>query len=129
MKLRVLVADDDPELLEAMAATLSATGADVVLASTGVELLEALAEEGPFDLVITDVSMPWMTGLQVAATAREAGLEVPLIVMTGLDDASLPRRVGALGEAATLLRKPFDTAQLERAIAALVPSAGTVPLR
>ncbi|NUP11525.1 MAG: response regulator [Polyangiaceae bacterium] len=123
MHLRVLVADDDPELLGTVASTLSESGADVVRASTGAELLEGLAERGPFDLVITDISMPWMTGLQVAHSAREAGLDVPLIVMTGLRDASIAERVGALGERVALLKKPFDYGQLTAAIAKLVPDA------
>ena len=61
---RVLVADDDAELLEVVADTLIRLGADVIRASTGAELIERLAEYGPFDLIITDVAMPWMTGLQ-----------------------------------------------------------------
>lgn len=123
MHLRVLIADDDPDFLGTVAATLSAIGAEVVSATTGAELLEGLAECGPFDLVITDVSMPWMTGLQVAHTARAAGLDIPVLIVTGLADQDLSRRVYAIGKRVALLRKPFDFDQLESAIAELVPSA------
>jgi len=113
---RVLVADDDADLLETLATALVLLGADVVRASSGAELLEHLAEAGLFDLVITDVSMPWMTGLQVAHCARAAGLSVPVIVITGLDDADIPDGVRRLGVHATLLRKPFDLEQLHAAM-------------
>lgn len=122
MKLRVLVADDDPDLLGTVAAALIRAGAEVVRATTGIELLEGLAEQGPFDLLITDVSMPWMTGLQAAHTARAAGLDIPTIVMTGLADALVRDRFGALGENAILLKKPFDYDQLTSAVNTLVPS-------
>jgi CheY-like chemotaxis protein len=99
----------------------------VVQASTGAELLEHVAEDLPFDLVITDVSMPWMTGLHVASSMRTAGLDVPLIIMTGLTDRSLAARVAQLGEHATLLRKPFGTLQLQRTIASLLPGLHELP--
>ena len=126
MNYRVLIADDDVDLLELLTTSLSQSGATVVQATTGAELLEHVAEDVAFDLVITDVSMPWMTGLHVASSMRTAGLDVPLIIMTGLTDRSLPERVRLLGEHATLLRKPFGTAQLHEAIASLLPQLGCV---
>ncbi len=117
---RVLVADDDPDLLAAVVASLRAVGAIVTSATTGAELLERLAEDGPFDILVTDISMPWMTGLQVAHSAREAGLTIPLVVMTGLSDPSIDRRVRALGDRTALLRKPFDLDDLVRAMRSLV---------
>jgi len=120
MKCRVLLADDDPALLEWLSISLSEGGAEVVRASSGAELLERIAEDGPFDLVIADVSMPWMTGVQVARLIREAGLEIPVIIMTGLVDACLPDQVLALGERTSLIRKPFRSEQLEAVIRKLV---------
>jgi DNA-binding response OmpR family regulator len=117
---RVLVADDDPDLLEVVATSLTESGAEVVRATTGADLLEHLADDGPFDLIITDVAMPWMTGFQVAHSVREAGLDVPVIIMTGRDDPSIPERVRSLGKRATLLRKPFDNEELGKAVASLL---------
>jgi two-component system cell cycle sensor histidine kinase/response regulator CckA len=74
-----------------------------------------MADNGPFDLVITDIAMPWMTGVRAMRAARLAGLGMPLIVMTALPDDSIPSQVRALG--ATLLRKPFEIAELESAVA------------
>lgn len=125
---RILVADDDVDLLEAVAEALEGLGAEVVRARSGDELIEKVGEEGPFDLVVTDVSMPWMTGLQAMHSARTAGLETPIIVMTALRDAAIPRQVGTLGTNALLLRKPFPLADLEAATRQLLvarqPGAG-----
>lgn len=123
MTCRVLVADDDPELLELVVDSLIDAGAQVVRATTGAELLERLAEEGPFDLVITDISMPWMTGLQVVLSIREVGLEVPVMFITGSGDPSLHDRVRSLGASTLLLRKPFDSAELRAAVTQLVPGS------
>lgn len=110
---RILVADDDPALLDAVADALEQIDADVVRACTGGELIEKIGDEGPFDLVVTDISMPWMTGLQAMYSARTAGLATPIIVMTALDSDRLPLQVGALGHDTVLLRKPFALAVLQ----------------
>jgi two-component system OmpR family response regulator len=120
MQARVLVADDDPDLLDIVVTSLTESGADVVSATSGADLLEHLADDGPFDLIITDVAMPWMTGFQVAHSVREAGLDVPVIIMTGRDDPGLTERVQSLGGRAALLRKPFDSQALDAAVAALL---------
>lgn len=110
---RVLVADDDPELLNAVAEALAHLGADVVRADNGAELIEQLANGAPFALIVTDIAMPWMTGLQAMYSARTAGLETAVIVMTALKDERILDQVRALGGNAVLLRKPFDLSELE----------------
>src|SRR5689334_2806636 len=110
MKLTVLVADDDAVTLALVSETLERLGYTVSRAEDGNELLQEIAENGPFELLVTDVSMPWMTGLQVAHSARAAGLVTPVIVMTALPiDAAVVR---SLGTASLLLRKPFTTKEL-----------------
>jgi two-component system cell cycle sensor histidine kinase/response regulator CckA len=124
---RVLVADDDPLLLDAVAESLTRMGADVVRAESGAELIDQLADEGPFDLVVTDISMPWMSGLQAVHSARTAGLGTSVIVMTALRDERIPAQVKALGEHAVLLRKPFELADLEAVASALLSSSSAQP--
>lgn len=114
MKAHVLVADDDAPTLSLVATALERAGYTVSRAEDGDELLQALADGEQFDLLVTDISMPWMTGLQVAHSVRAAGLKTPVIVMTALPiDAS---RVEALGSHAVLLRKPFGTKELVAAV-------------
>jgi CheY-like chemotaxis protein len=94
---RVLVADDDAEFLDVVAEGLTRLGADVIRARNGAELIDHLAEHGPFDLVVTDIAMPWMTGLRAMHAARTAGLDTSVIVITGLREEGIPARVKALG--------------------------------
>jgi len=123
MSLRILVADDDDDLRESVVDLLTDTGAEVASVQSGAELLARLGEGESYDLVIADLLMPWITGLQVASSVREAGLTVPVILITGASDASLEERVDSL-ERAVLLRKPFDSAQLRAAMATLLRVGG-----
>lgn len=122
MAVKVLVADDDPEMLEVLAEAVKRPGVAVLQASTGGELLDRLAEEGPFDLIVTDISMPWMSGLQVANSARTAGVGTPVIVVTGDKDPTLDDQVSALGGHVRLLRKPVALHDLEEAVEAALMS-------
>jgi CheY-like chemotaxis protein len=115
--LRALVADDDPEMLEMVSSAVAREfGAQVTCVASGGELLERIAEDAPFDFIVTDISMPWMTGLQVMHSARTAGLPVPVLVMTALREPGIADQVQALGEHARLLRKPFSFEQLTGAL-------------
>lgn len=124
---RVLVAEDDLEMLDAVAAAFSRRHYDVVRAESGAELVEQLANHGPFDLIVADVSMPWMDGLKALSSMRAAGLATPIIVMTALREPQLPSQVRALNPA-VLLRKPFEIDELDAAVAKLMsPGSATPP--
>ena len=126
---RVLVAEDDPIQLRTVADALTQLGLEVVQASNGAELIERLADEGPFALVITDIRMPWMDGLKAMHATRAAGLGTAIIVMTALRDARVDAMVHALGENAMLLRKPFSLADLESAVQTLLAQRPSAPGR
>ena len=113
---RALVADDDAEMLTLVARELQQFGADIVAVTSGGDLLEKVANDGPFDVIVTDISMPWMTGLQAMHSARTAGLPVPIVVMTALRDPTLPQQVASLGARAELLHKPFSIDELYAAL-------------
>lgn len=120
---RILVADDDAAVLDTVAAALEQLGAHVVRARSGAELIEQLGEDGPYDLVVTDVAMPWMSGLQAIHSARVAGLAMPVIVMTALKDGRIEAQIRALGHDAVLLRKPFALDDLRVATTTLLARA------
>jgi CheY-like chemotaxis protein len=115
-KLRAVVADDDAEMLSVVSKALRQFGAEVVAVASGGELLETIANEGAFDVIVTDISMPWMSGLHVMHSARTAGLPVPVVVMTALRDPTLSEQVASLGVRAELLHKPFSIADLHAAL-------------
>ena len=70
---RVLVAEDDLQMLGAVAEAFARRNYDVVRAENGAELVEQLANHGPFDLIVADVSMPWMDGLKALSSMRAPG--------------------------------------------------------
>lgn len=122
MRAKTIVADDDPAILDLITQDLESRGMEVLRADNGVVLIELVANHGPFDLIVTDISMPWMSGLQVALSARHAGVRTPVIVMTGLRDDALMRQISHLGDNTILLRKPFELAELHGAVELLLPS-------
>jgi CheY-like chemotaxis protein len=69
-------------------------------------------------LVVTDIDMPWMEGLDVVKALRAAQIDVPVVVVSGLVRPELPELVKALGNA-LFLRKPIVVAELRRAVATL----------
>ncbi len=111
---KVLVVDDDAPLRRASARILGAEGFQVEQAADGEEALRLLAA-GEFDVVVSDVMMPRITGLQLLRAIRERDLELPVILMTGapsMDAALEAKRHGALH----YLTKPVDSGRLVSAV-------------
>jgi len=113
---RVLVADDDLDLLDVVVRAAEYVDLDVTRATTGDELLEGLTASGPFDAIVTDIAMPWSSGLSVMRAARRAGWRQPLIVMSGFYDPETLHRIMALGERVSFLLKPFTLRELYAAL-------------
>ena len=113
---RALVADDDADVLTVVSEAIASLGFDVKSVENGGALIDCLASDGPFDLIVTDVSMPWMDSLKTLRSIRTAGVTTPVIVMTALTDEQIPTRVQALGANAILLRKPFGLDELTSAV-------------
>ncbi len=120
MRERIVLAEDDPATLDALARMLEREGFEVTPVSDGADLIDVLANRAPFDVVVTDVSMPWMSGLQVARSLRNAGMKTPVVVMTALGDESLAEKARQLGERVSFLRKPFSFDELKATIDALL---------
>jgi EAL domain-containing protein (putative c-di-GMP-specific phosphodiesterase class I) len=95
---RILLADDDVALSRAVSRVLVADGHDVVTVSSGTEAAEALMK-GRFDVVISDVHMPGMSGVELLSLVRAYDLDVPVILMTGdpsVETAAQAVELGAL---------------------------------
>ena len=103
---RVVIAEDNDDMRAVIRELIESLGAEVVEAASGGDLIMLLTDEKPVDLLITDVRMPWMTGFQVSLAARNAGLTMPIIVVTAFGDDHLRAQVERLGSA-SLLSKPF----------------------
>jgi CheY-like chemotaxis protein len=114
--MRVLIADDDAELRALIADAIASLGADVVCVASGGELEDQLTTGRPFDVVVTDVTMPVRTGLEVMHWARSTGRVCPIVVMTALRDDQTTAQVEALGAHVALLHKPFSRRALHLAL-------------
>ncbi len=114
----ILLVDDEAMILALTRRLLMRMGYQVTCAAGGPEALAQLrAQPDSFDLVITDQTMPHMSGLDLLAALRREHPDVPVILCSGFHeslDQDTARRSGAAG----LLPKPFDIAQLTAAITA-----------
>ncbi|MEA2355087.1 MAG: two-component system, OmpR family, response regulator MprA [Solirubrobacteraceae bacterium] len=119
---QILVVDDEPAVRQALARALSLERYGVALAADGIEALERLAAER-FDVVVLDVSMPLISGIEVCRRLRAAGDRTPVLMLTardGIDD-----RVSGLDAGADdYLVKPFALRELMARVRALLRRRG-----
>lgn len=108
---RILVVDDDPSLLELLVDTLNAIGYTTTSAGNGVEALEILKHDS-FDLMITDIKMPEVDGLQLLRKVRHHYPLLPVLFITGVASQDI------IGQATPdgFLAKPFRISQIEQLI-------------
>jgi PAS domain S-box-containing protein len=110
---RVLVVDDDPEVRHVTASFLADFGYSETEAESGAAAL-ALLEGERFDLVVADLAMPGMSGVDLAASVRAMRPDLPVLILTGHADAI------EIPEDLPVLAKPFQSAELARQVSALL---------
>ena len=103
----ILIVDDEPAVRELMKLHLAGEGYEVRLADDAIVAARALRETPPA-LLLVDIAMPYMDGLEFVASLSSELTEVPIVFMTG--DAALLNAARALG--APCLKKPFAIAEL-----------------
>ena len=113
---KILVVDDDPTIVRLLVVNLQHAGYQVAHAFNGLEALQRIAEDLP-DLVILDIGMPLMTGLEMLRTLREhdATRLLPVIILTA-NSTDQDVFAGYHGGANFYLTKPFNPADLLRYI-------------
>ena len=114
----ILLVDDEQSIARAYARTLGAAGFSVETAGDGREAAAA-ARSRNFDVIVSDITMPEMNGLELLRAVREHDLDVPFVLMTGgpaVDSAVRAIEYGAL----RYLIKPIDPAELEEVVARAV---------
>jgi two-component system, OmpR family, response regulator MprA len=115
---RVLVVDDDPQLREALTRALELDGYAVDTASNGVKALEAIGSRRP-DVMVLDVMMPYVGGLDVCRTLRDRKDRLPILVLTARDEIG-DRVAGLDAGADDYLTKPFALEELRARLRALL---------
>ena len=103
----ILIVDDEPFVLDAIATLLTDEGYRVRTAPDGHVALEMMGEERPA-LLITDVMMPCLDGWAVLASVREHTPTLPVIVMSAVDRLKAPHHDALRMDHTVFLRKPFD---------------------
>jgi DNA-binding response OmpR family regulator len=125
-KPRILVVDDDPNMLLLIRYNLEQRGLAVTSAGDGPEGLR-LATEEPFDLIILDVMLPGFSGFELCARLRETerGRDVPVLLLTARSQAGDFEQASRAG-ATDYVLKPFDPVALAEQVEATVRArAGT----
>ncbi|MEJ2590204.1 MAG: PAS domain S-box protein [Candidatus Thiodiazotropha sp.] len=118
---KILVVDDEHQLREYFEALLGDSGAEVICCDNGVQALGRFVREaGTFDLVISDQSMPGMSGSELARQIRGLDAELPMIIYTGYGDALADETVQSLK--LILLQKPASRQGLLSTIRRLLQS-------
>jgi two-component system response regulator PrrA len=124
----VLIVDDDAVLRRSLARALRLAGFRTDVAEGGRDALARIAAGRP-DVVVLDVSMPDMSGTEVCRRLRRDGNEVPVVMLSALDEAD-DRISGLQAGADDYLVKPFVTAELELRLRALLrrrpPATGVI---
>ncbi len=103
----ILLAEDDLELRELLMLVLSRAGYQVTGCDNGLQLLEELEQGERYDLVISDLRMPALTGLEVLESQFDNPCRLPFICMTAFGDEQTHAAAQRLGAVATI-DKPFD---------------------
>lgn len=119
--MKILVVDDEQAVRESLRRSLKFNGYDVLLAADGVEAVEMVHRENP-GLLILDVMMPNMDGLEVCRTLRSEGWDRPILVLTARDGVS-DRVAGLDAGADDYLPKPFALEELLARVRSLVRRA------
>lgn len=119
--MRILLAEDEPELATWLSRALEQTGVLADWVANGRDVLPSLANRR-YDALVLDLGLPGMDGRQVLTALRARGDVIPVLVLTARD--SLMERVGSLNEGADdFLSKPFDLSELEARLQALLRRA------
>jgi CheY-like chemotaxis protein len=108
---RLLIADDDRDFRESLAEVFDRRGFSTHLAADGQEAIEFVLGSGGFHLVILDVHMPRLTGLEALGQIRQAAISLPCILMSALLDEQIVEQASAL-KTADMLAKPFTLRDL-----------------
>ncbi len=112
---RVLVVDDDVQIQKDLSEILGEGGCEVSAVGTGEEALEIMEREGAFDLVITDLMMPGMDGMELLTEIKKRNKDLPVVMITAF--ATIDSAVEAMRKGASdYIAKPFKINEVEMVV-------------
>jgi two-component system OmpR family response regulator len=119
---RLLVVEDEPNILELLSASLRYAGFDVVTAAAGTEAVQAAQRHRP-DLIVLDVMLPDMDGFDVIRRLRGGGARIPVVFLTARD-ATEDKIRGLSGGGDDYMTKPFSLEELVARIRTILRRTG-----
>jgi DNA-binding response OmpR family regulator len=108
-KAKILVVDDDDVIRHLIHDILNNEGHKVVMAEDGEEALDQFNATG-FDMVITDLVMPKLNGMQLVKALREKNVKIPIVIVTGWIEEFLPEK--ETDQVDSIIQKPFTVENL-----------------
>jgi CheY-like chemotaxis protein len=122
---RVLVVDDEPDLVEVVSRLLASLGYQVRGFGQSAEALRAFQERpDDFDLVLSDLTMPGLTGLELAQAVRQVRPATPVVICTGFSDSLIQEQARAAAVREVIL-KPLQRRELALAVRRALDGAST----
>lgn len=115
---KILVVDDEPSIVTLLSFNLEKAGFDVVTANTGTEALEKISDVSP-DLVILDLMLPEMDGMDVCKKMRQQYIFIPILMLTARDD-ELDKILGLELGADDYMTKPFSPREVVARVKAIL---------
>jgi two-component system cell cycle sensor histidine kinase/response regulator CckA len=115
----ILVVEDEAPLRQAICEHLEDRGYVTLQARNGQEALELANHSGQIHLLLTDVIMPGMSGVELVDRLKKMGLEVPALFMSGYTDETIVKH-GVLQDGVAFIQKPFALSDLERKLRELL---------
>ncbi|MES2331656.1 MAG: response regulator transcription factor [Bacteroidota bacterium] len=110
--MRILVADDEPMLLKTIELKLKKEGYEVVATSDGRQAMAEIEGSQPPDMVITDIMMPYASGLEIISLVRQKiAKKIPIIMLTAMEQEKVVMEAFELG-ADDYITKPFSLNEL-----------------
>jgi len=121
--IKILLIDDNQEILAGLVNFLSSRGYEVVTAPDGLEGMKIIeADRKGFDLVITDVVMPYVSGVGIIAVIKQRSPVTPVIAITGMGEH--PEKLAREANADIVLIKPFELKELKKHVEDLLSKTG-----
>lgn len=120
--MKILVAEDEPMLLKTIELKLKKEGYDVIATIDGREAISKIESEQP-DLVISDIMMPYASGLELTAMLKKGEKQVPIIILSAMEQEKVVMEAFELG-ADDYITKPFSLNELSIRVKRLMTQLG-----
>jgi DNA-binding response OmpR family regulator len=116
--MKILIAEDEPIMQKTIALRLRKDGHEVIATDNGREALSFISAQSP-DLIITDIMMPYASGLEIVGTVKQLDKKIPIIVLSAMGQENVVLEAFNLG-ADDFIAKPFSPNELSMRVKRLM---------